>query len=115
MELTIQVASQGEAMGLFGLEDRNLKLIRDALSVNITARNGILRLSGEKEPVEEAAGLLNGLLGLIRSGTEVSPDYVKKQLDAIRGRSLPRATNGATPTGSGGIRVQTEPIETLSR
>src|SRR5262245_40186515 len=114
MELTIQVGSQGEAMVLFGLADRNLKLIREALPVSITARKDFLRLSGEKEPVEEAAGLLKDLLERARTGAEVSPDYVRRQLDQIRTRSLLDREEAWSPTRSG-IRVQTEPVEKLCR
>ncbi len=114
MEITIQVASQNEAMVLFGLEDRNLKLIRDALPVSITARHGTLRLSGEKEAVEDAAGVLNGLLAIIRSGEKVTPNHVQKQLDAIRIRSLPAGGNGSQKTAAG-IRIDGEPIERLCR
>src|SRR5213594_2150443 len=106
MELTIQVASQGEAMVLFGLEDRNLKLIREALPVSISARNGLVRLSGERQPVEEAAEILNRVLSLIRSGSDVGPDYVQRHLDALKAEgTLVRrpAASGELPTT--GIRV----------
>ena len=45
-------------MTLFGLGDRNLKLIRDALPVNLSAREQTLRVVGEKKPVEDAVGIL---------------------------------------------------------
>jgi phosphate starvation-inducible PhoH-like protein len=115
MELTIEVTSQGEAMVLFGLEDRNLKLIRDALPVNITARNGLLRLSGEKERVEEAAEVLNGLLARIRSGLEVPTDYVRRQLDGLRSSPLLAGKQNGEAVRTSAIRVQTEPVERLSR
>ena len=56
MELTIQVASHQEAMALFGMGDRNLKLIRDACSLQITARNGRVRLAGDAGAVVEHGG-----------------------------------------------------------
>jgi len=119
MELTIPVASQSEAMVLFGLGDRNLKLIRETLPVMITAKNDLLRLSGEKEPVQEAADLINRLLGMVRSGAEVSTDYVRRQLDAIRTRGILSGRGNGSGHGPraapGGIRVQAEPIEKLCR
>ncbi len=98
-------------MVLFGLEDKNLKLIRDALPVAVSARRGTLRLSGEKEPVEEAAGILNSLLGMIRSGVRISPDDVRRELESVR--RLPVGGNG-TPAPAG-IRIEGEPIEKLCR
>ncbi len=112
MEITIQVLSQDEAMVLFGLEDRNLKLIRDALPVNLTARRGTLRLSGEKKPVEEAAALINKLLAMIRNGEAVSSEVIQKQLyRSLRSHPHHRG-NGS---GSGMIRFQEEPLEKLCR
>ena len=48
METTIDVLSPDEAMSLFGLGDRNLKLIRDALPVNLSARSGVLKIVGRQ-------------------------------------------------------------------
>ena len=58
MEITLDIESRDEAIRLFGLGDRNLKLIRDALPVNLSARNGTLRIVGEKHAVEAAAEYL---------------------------------------------------------
>ncbi len=117
MELTIQVASQNEAMVLFGIEDQNLKLLREALPITVTARNGQLRLAGEKESVQEAAEFLNSLLSLIRSGVEPAPEQIRKQIDGIRTRHVQRAGNGG-PGASHGRPLQRlggESIEKLCR
>ncbi len=117
MELTIQVASQSEAMVLFGIEDQNLKLLREALPVAVSARNGLLRLSGDKEPVQEAADFLNGLLSLVRSGVEPAPEQIRKQIDGIRTRRLLRGGNGDSgPSHRGALqRLGGESIEKLCR
>ena len=81
MELTIQVASHEEAMALFGPGDRNLRLLRDAFDVQLTGRGMAVRLSGEKEPVERVAGMLNGLISLHRSGARVPRDYLEHQIE----------------------------------
>jgi phosphate starvation-inducible PhoH-like protein len=110
MEVTIQVGSQEEAMVLFGLEDRNLKLIRDALPVLVTARRGTLRLSGEKETVEDAAGVFQNLLGMIRRGVRISPEDVRKELDSVR-----RIAPGEDGSGERRIHIDGEPIGSLCR
>lgn len=46
-------------MQLFGPADAHLRLIREICSVNITARDGQIKLSGKKESVEKAARLLD--------------------------------------------------------
>jgi len=114
MEISIQVSSQNEAMILFGLEDRNLKLIRDALPVTVTARRGTVRLSGEKASVEEAADLINSLLAMIRNGETVSSEIVQRKLDRISMQSDPSG-RGNGSGASGAIRFLGEPIDKLCR
>ncbi|MFW6032887.1 MAG: PhoH family protein, partial [Phycisphaeraceae bacterium] len=61
MELTIRLPHGEERIGVTGTAERNLKIIREALGVNITARNGALRLSGDSEAVGQAAHVLERL------------------------------------------------------
>lgn len=112
MEVKIIVASPEEAMALFGLGDRNLKLLRDALPVNLSARNGTVKIAGEREPVEDAARILNGLMALIRDGAGVPEDYVDRQLRELEERSS--APVAPTPRTSG-LRVDIEPVDRLVR
>src|SRR5215468_9954557 len=46
---------------MLGLGDRNLKMIREALGVRITARGESVRVSGEHEAVAAAHGVLDRL------------------------------------------------------
>ncbi|MBC7835748.1 MAG: PhoH family protein [Phycisphaerales bacterium] len=46
---------------MLGLGDRNLKIIREALGVKVSAREGVVRVSGEQEPVSAARGVLERL------------------------------------------------------
>ncbi len=80
MELTIQAASHEEAMALFGLGDRNLKLLRDAFPVQLVGRGTTLRVAGEREPVEKVAGLLNGLVQIVRAGRTVPPEWIENEI-----------------------------------
>jgi phosphate starvation-inducible protein PhoH len=99
MEMTIQVASHEEAILLFGLGDRNLKILRDAFDVRVTGRGLTLKLRGEREPVEEVAGLLSEMLALFRSGSRVAPDHVEKEVEKRLGSS-PRS-HGSSPRSHG--------------
>src|SRR5688572_12707292 len=76
MELTIQVASNDEAMALFGTGDRNLKLLRDAFDVQLTGRGSTLKLQGDPQPVETVAGILQGLIEILRRGEKIEPGYI---------------------------------------
>lgn len=99
-------------MTLFGLGDRNLKLIRDALPVNLSAREQTLRVVGEKKPVEDAVGILNELVELFRNGSEIPADYVDARL-----RDLGEIGDGGVREDfrPGSLRVEMEPIDRIAR
>lgn len=67
MELTITVPNEVDRVALFGPADTHLKLIREALGVTLTARNGNLRLSGDGPAVNRAAQVIQQLTEDLRS------------------------------------------------
>jgi phosphate starvation-inducible PhoH-like protein len=72
-------------MALFGLGDRNLKLLREAFQVQLTGRGTSLRLAGDKEPVEKVAALVGGLIGRFRNGWKASAPAVAAEVEkAVR-------------------------------
>lgn len=99
-------------MTLFGLGDRNLKLIRDALPVNVSAREQFVRIVGEKKPVEDAAGILKGLIHLYREGSEIPDDFVDARL-----RDLGENGDGRVRSGfrAGGLRTEMESVDRIAR
>ena len=73
MELSIELEHPQKAVQLFGPGDRHLKMIREALGVQIFARNGVVKVTGAGGSVSRAAGVLgNGYLSL-RTGVSRSP------------------------------------------
>lgn len=62
----IILENDDEASLLYGNHDKNLRLIRDAFRVKLVARNGVLKMAGEKEGVEAARTSLIKLLEIIR-------------------------------------------------
>ena len=70
MELAIEVASQEEAMFIFGAGDAHLREIRDGLGVRVVARNGVVRLEGNEGPVHHAQRLLLAMMEIYRAGDE---------------------------------------------
>lgn len=82
--MTIQAASHDEAMVLFGLGDRNLKILRDAFEIQVTGRGCALKLVGEKAPVEEVGNLLSGMMQQIRDRGQISPTYLEEELEKRR-------------------------------
>ncbi|MCF6150187.1 MAG: PhoH family protein [Candidatus Kuenenia sp.] len=62
----IILENDDEASILYGNHDKNLRLIRDAFQIKLVARNGILKLEGEKGSVVAAKTALIKLLEIVR-------------------------------------------------
>ena len=84
MELAIEVASQEEAMFLFGAGDAHLRQIRDGLDVQIVARNGVVRLEGDEGPVHHAERLLLDMIKLYRAGDALPELYVESRIARLK-------------------------------
>jgi len=65
LELSITLEEPAKARLLFGPADRHLKMIRDALGVQIFARKGQVRLTGPAKGVTRAAAVLQKLQRLV--------------------------------------------------
>ncbi len=64
---TINVKDDSEAAILYGSNDRHLRLVRDAFRIQLVARQGLLKLEGEKEQVDTSKEVLYRLLEIVRS------------------------------------------------
>ena len=97
MEKTIELIDTDEARALFGSADRTLKALKSRLDVNLIARNGVIRIRGDSEPVRKAAEVIETLRRAIREGREVTPDLVATLLDDAHSAS-PEMEVGKTHT-----------------
>ena len=61
MNVTIRVPRGADRVTVLGAADRNLKMIREALGVNIAARDDVVHLSGEDDSVRAARAVLERL------------------------------------------------------
>jgi phosphate starvation-inducible PhoH-like protein len=93
LELTITLDDSDKRASLFGSGDRNLRLIRGALGVQITARDATVKLSGNAQAVGQAASVLEELQRLLRHSEELTDEQVS---DAIisAGTGLNGQNNG---------------------
>lgn len=80
---TINLKSDSEAHALFGSHDKYLRMVRDAFKVQIAARNGVLRLEGEKGQVEKCAEAFGHLLEIIRRHGHIRQEEVEKIIAGI--------------------------------
>lgn len=61
MEFTIKVPQGAERVTMLGAGDRNLKIIREALGVKVLGREGTVHVTGERDQVAAARGVLERL------------------------------------------------------
>ena len=83
MELAIELASQEEALFIFGAGDVHLRQIRDGLEVQMAARNEVVHLDGDERLVRRAEQLLKDMIEIYRSGDQLPELYVESRLARI--------------------------------
>jgi len=78
----VEVAD-AELGALVGERDANLRLIQDALGVQIVPRNGVLQIYGGRAAAEASAQVLEACLEAIRAGRTLSPQDLRYALRAV--------------------------------
>lgn len=68
MEITVRISVVGDWVRFAGAADANLKLLREALGVSIAARDGVVQVQGEEEPVCIAKAVLDRMVELSAKG-----------------------------------------------
>lgn len=84
LELTITLENSGKRSALFGSGDRHLRLIRDSLGVQISARDSTVRLSGDAQAVSKAASVLEELQRCLRDRDELHDEQVAEVIGYAR-------------------------------
>jgi len=92
MEKTLKLASNEEAIRLYGNLDENLRFAEKEFGVRISARNHRLTLSGSKKDVQEAYQFFLNQLELLREGKASSP---KEEAERAEEKILPVSRKGA--------------------
>ncbi|NLX60764.1 MAG: PhoH family protein [Phycisphaerae bacterium] len=93
MQKQIPIPDSPDRLVLFGSQDRHLRMIRDALSVEVSARGDTLTLSGEGDSVALAAAVVEELVGRMQRGRTILSRDVAELIDSVR-------HNGAGPNGT---------------
>ncbi len=92
-EATLSVVDSKSLLALFGTRDQHLRRIREALLVNISAREGQLHVEGEPAAVAKATEVLERLQAQVQRYGALTADDVD--------RALGKGTNGKTPADDG--------------
>ena len=104
MVVTIHIEPENK-LALFGMADRHLKMIREALGVHLSARGDELRISGEPAAVERCAAAIGEMHRLLRRETILNHEHVAA---ALRKTSPARGdpSTGSLDVMSGGRVVE---------
>ena len=97
MEITIPIEDPSRRGALYGTADRNLRLIRAAFGVRISARDNAVRINGTPEAVGQAAHAVEALQRSLRSRAELSEEFVAE--------AIQQAERNGRPTGDESISV----------
>ena len=74
-----------QQMAVFGIQDKNIRLIEQSLPVSIQARNGRIEIIGEStEAVQNAGNVLNHLKILYENKEEITIDVVYRMLESVQ-------------------------------
>lgn len=112
MEITVPVPFGPERVTMLGTAERNLKMIREALGVNITAREGAVHLRGDRRSVSVARNVLERLGAAADARESLNRqqvlDVIADEAERYESGRGPRGTsNGEAhePSWEGGLGV----------
>ena len=109
VNLSITIEQPGKKLALFGSADRHLRLLREAFGVQVVNRDDELRVSGEPEPVQRAAAVLDQLQKRLRRQDWLSVEDVSKAIGQAVDRDRERAADEVEVFAKGGaVRAKTE-------
>jgi phosphate starvation-inducible PhoH-like protein len=111
VEITIDVPQGAERVTMLGLGDRNLKIIRETLGVKVAAREGRVYVSGDRDTVSVAEGVLEHL----RQAAHRRESLTRQQVVDLVGRAtaglLSRSTAEQNGIGAPGARPWGEELD----
>lgn len=107
MEVSIAMPTGHDSIGVTGSGERNLKLIREALGVAVTARDGQILLRGEEPELGVAKRVLDELSRRAKAGVGLSREEVLGLIAGESGRARREIGRGRPGVGGwdGRLRV----------
>ena len=92
MESVFELESDAEAVQIFGIHDRNLKLVREHFGIEMNARGQTIVFEGDEDRVSEAATLLDRMVESVRRGGVPPDQLVDEVVSPLLGLSPTRKT-----------------------
>ncbi len=88
-EATISSVEPELVLPLFGARDQHLRRLRERFQVDITHRNGQIRISGEDQAVAQATRVLESLKRIVKQQGNLSPSTFEAAIAEVTGQSVP--------------------------
>ncbi len=85
MEITITIPPDTDRVAVLGSADRNLKIIREVLGVNIVSRHDQVRLSGDGDAVNRAAEVISDITESVRKNRSLSRMDIVERINRTSG------------------------------
>lgn len=104
-EANIAVVDSRALVALFGTRDQHLRLIREALGVRVSARDGHIHIEGSEESVARATEVLEELKSLCQVQGSVGVDDVTRALARATG-TVPAPETWSLEVFSAGRKIQ---------
>lgn len=83
-ERQIDIAEEIDLSALFGAFDANVKLLEKALNIQISNRENTLKIMGEDDAVEKAAGVVNVLMQILQKGEVIDEQKILYAITMIQ-------------------------------
>ncbi len=88
-ETTISEVAPQIILPLFGARDQHLRRIRQRFNVDITHRDGKIRVKGQEDDVAQATEVLEHLKRIVERRGSLSPDLFNATLAQVTGEDVP--------------------------
>ena len=82
--ITLHFDSARQAQQLFNNEPKNLRLLKESLSVDATARDGWIKLDGEKDAIDRAQHVFDSLREQLISGNHPGDREFLKAIETVK-------------------------------
>jgi len=93
-ETTISAVEPAMILPLFGARDQHLRRIRQKFNVEITHRNGSIKIKGDEDDVSQASQVLEHLKRIVERRGSLTPELFEATISQVTGEPQP------APTGS---------------
>ena len=83
LEVSVPIEDSGRRGALYGTADRNLRLIRAAFNVRISARDNTVHISGAADDVNKAVQVIEDLQRSLRTRLELNEEMIQESIQGV--------------------------------